>query len=456
VEAGYPREEAERLISFQQGNHSVRVSDDFMRAATEDGSWALRAVTSGETTTELPAREILRACAEACWACGDPGLQFADTISRWHTCPAFGPITASNPCGEFLHVDNSACNLASINLLRFLRDDGTFDVDGFSAAVETLILAQDVLVSGAGYPTPEIEQNAIRLRQLGLGYTNLGAALLAQGLAYDSDEARAWAAGVTALMTGVAYRRSAELAAALGPFEEFERNREPMMAVLERHRDHLARLDAGIAPDVLSAAAATWDEAIGAGRRHGFRNAQTTLIPPAGTVSLMMDCETTGVEPYYSLATRKWFGEGGWADLECESLRPCLRRLGYGEKEVERLALAARQGDLEDAPGLSAAHRRVFQTAVGPDPVSASGHLRMVAAVQPFVSGGVSKTVNVPSGTTAGEVESIFVEAWRLGLKAVTVFRQGSKLVQPLSPQPLTASPAREEAPEKALELLCD
>jgi ribonucleoside-diphosphate reductase alpha chain len=382
----------------------------------------------------VPARELLRACAQEAWACGDPGLQFASAIDAWHTCPAEGAIVASNPCGEYLSVPDSACNLATINALAFVREDGRFDVGGFVAAVEALVTALDVLVSGSGYPAPEIEANARALRQLGLGLTNVAGALLWQGIAYASAAGRAWAAAVAALLTGAAYRRSAELAAALGPFERFAANREPTLSVLERHRAALRRIPAADAPaEVLVAAEREWDAAIRLAQAHGVRNAQVTLIPPAGTVSLAMDCETTGLQPYYALVVRKRLDEGGEVTIAGGALLHGLERLGYPPGVAGRLAArAAARGQLADATQLRPRDRQVVATAVGPGALSAAAHVAMVAAVQPFVSGGISTTVNLPANATVDDVENVLVDAWMSGLKSVTVFRQGSKLTQPL------------------------
>jgi ribonucleoside-diphosphate reductase alpha chain len=430
--AGYALPEVVASLAFRHANHSVRVTDEFMRLAVDGGPWTLLAVTTGEALEALPARRVLRACAEACWSCGDPGLQFADQIARWHTCPDTGPITASNPCGEFLHVADSACNLATLNLMAFL-DDREFDVEGFTAAVELLVLAQDAIVDGSGYPSATIERNARRLRQIGIGYANLAALLMTLGIPYDSDDGRDWAAAVTALMTGVAYRRSAELAAALGPFAEFERNRQPMLGVIERHQESLDRRGREQPVEVLRAARHEFTRALELGRKHGFRNAQTTLIPPTGTVSLMLDCETTGIEPYYALAAVKRFADGGEARLSSRVLVNGLAALGHSTGTIETLSeYAVDHGHLTDAPGLRDDERAVFQTATGPHPLSPAAHLQMVAAVQPFLSGGVSKTVPVPADASVQAVQAIFLDAWRMGLKSVTVYRDGSKLQQPL------------------------
>jgi ribonucleoside-diphosphate reductase alpha chain len=431
--AGYPLEEVLAMMAFQYANHSVRVSDEFMRLALDGGDWQLRAVTTGEVLDSFPAARLLRACAEAAARCGDPGLLFQDQIERWHTCPNTGPITASNPCAEFLHVADSACNLATLNLLAFL-EGRKFDVDAFTDAVELLVVAQDAIVDGSGYPSEQIERNARRLRQIGIGYANLGALLLTLAIPYDSEEGRSWAAAITALMTAVAYRRSAELAAALGPFAEFEANREPMLRVIQRHVEALQRLDGRQPAAVLSAARRQWDLALELGRRHGYRNAQVTLIPPTGTVSLMLDCETTGIEPYWALTTVKRFADGGQVRLSSRAVIDALSALGHAESTIERLAeYALDHGHLADAPDLSAGEQRVFQAASGPHRLSSMAHLRMVGAVQPFLSGGVSKTVPLPADAGVEAVQEVFIAAWRLGLKSVAVYREGSKLLQPLT-----------------------
>ena len=428
--AGYPLADVTASLAFQHANHSVRVTDEFMRLAVDGGEWTLRSVTTGEALETFPARR--RAPARA-WQCGDPGLQFADQISSWHTCPHTGPITASNPCGEFLHVADSACNLATLNLLAFLKGCD-FAVREFTTAVELLVLAQDAIVDGSGYPSPEIECNAHRLRQIGIGYANLAALLLTLGIPYDSDDGRGWAAAITALMTGVAYRRSAELAARLGPFAEFERNREPMIRVIARHAEALYRLSVEQPAAVLRAARREWTLAAELGRKHGFRNAQTTLIPPTGTVSLMLDCETTGIEPYYALTTIKQFADGGQVTISSRAVVDGLRALGHTDSTIETLSeYALDHGHLADASGLRADEGLVFQTATGPNALSPPAHLQMVAAVQPYVSGGVSKTVPLPAGASVEAIEDTFIQAWRLGLKSIAVYRDGSKLAQPLT-----------------------
>jgi ribonucleoside-diphosphate reductase alpha chain len=430
---GYEPEEVARSLAFQHATHAVRVSDGFMRAAGADENWALHAVTTGEVLETVPARELLHACARAAWRCGDPGLQFSGTIDRWHTCPRSGPIIASNPCSEFLHIGESACNLATLNLLAFLRDDGTFDIEDFAHAVETMVLAQDTIIDGSAYPTESIAHNVHRLRPIGVGYANLAALLLTLGIAYDSDEGRAWAAAITALMSGVAYERSCELAAALGPFDEFDRNHEPMLAVLARHRDAVEQIGPEAPAEIMTAARRAWETVLHDAARRGVRNAQTTLIPPTGTVSLMLDCETTGIEPYYALAGSKRFADGGEMHFQSRALTDGLLALGYSTHAIEQLGwYAADHGHLAGATWLRAADAPVVRTASGPDPVAVAGHLGMLAAVQPLVSGGISKTLNLPGETTVETIESIFLDAWKMGLKSIAVYRQGSKLDQPL------------------------
>lgn len=431
--AGYPAGEVTRSLAYQQTNHSVRVSDAFMRAVQDGGEWALRAVTTGETLDVVPARDLLRACARAAWACGDPGLQFADRIAEWHTCPAAGPVTASNPCGEFLSIADSACNLATVNLLAFL-DGGRFDTDAFRATVGDLVLAMDAIVDGSGYPTETIAAHARALRPIGIGFANLGALLLALGIPYDSDAGRAWAAAIAALMTGAAYRRSAELARALHPFADFARNRRPMLRVLGQHRRALAGLRGEEPADVIDAAQHEWAAALALGRDHGFRNAQTTLVPPTGTVSIMLDCETTGVEPYYAFTTVRHLADGGRLRTASQALVRGLEALGHSTATVEALAeYALDHGHLAGALGLPAEEAAVFATATGPNRLTAQAHLRMVAAIQPLLSGGVSKTVPLLEEATVEDVEAVFLEAWRLGLKAIATYRDGSKLLQPLT-----------------------
>ena len=436
IAGGSSVEDARAAASFQNSNHSLRVTDDFMRTALAGGAWELHAVRDGAPVARVSARDLLRACAEAAWECGDPGLQFADTINSWNTCPHSGAINASNPCAEFMHIDDSACNLAALNLLAFVDATGTLDLPALTHAVDVLLLAQDVLVSCSGYPAPAVERNAGRFRQLGLGFTNLGALLLTLGIPYDSGEGRSLAASLTGLLTGAAYRRSAEMAAKLGPFAEFERNRESMLAVLERHRQALRDVPpSAAAGPVIDAALQAWDEAIELGREQGYRNAQVTLVAPTGTGSLTMDCDTTGIEPYYSFHTEKRLHEGIPLTLPARALDSGLRALGYPRATAAAIAAFAREhGSAGGAPGLRPEHLSVLATATGADGagVSPRAQVAMVVAVQPLVSGGVSKTIAVPAETPAQEIEGLFAAAWSSGAKAISVYRQGTKPGQPL------------------------
>jgi len=428
-----------KSIQYQNANNSVRVTDEFMEAAEQDGMWQTRYVTSGEVAEEFPARELLREIAEAAYKSGDPGMQYDTTVNRWNTVANTARINATNPCGEYVHIDNSACNLASINLMKFLRDDDTFDVEGYLQAVRVLILAQEILVDGSSYPTEKIAKNAHDFRELGLGYANLGALLMAWGLPYDSDEARATAAALTAAMCGEAYRYSAEIAKRMGPFAGFPVNREPMLSVLRMHRDEMGNVDRAkvVDPAVHDAAAGAWSEAVRLGEAHGVRNSQVTLIAPTGTIALMMDCDTTGVEPDFALVKIKSLVGGGTMKIVNGTVPRALRRLGYPGPEAKAIVEHCEaQGTMEGAPGVRPEHLAVFDTAVKPSSgsraISWQGHVKMVAAVQPFVSGGISKTFNMSHETTVEEIMDAYLMAWRLGIKAFSVYRDGSKAAQPL------------------------
>ena len=422
-------------IQYQNANNSVRLSDEFMAAAVDDGEWQLTARTTGEVLETVPARSILAQIAEAAWECADPGVQFETTINRWNTAANTGRITASNPCSEYLHLDNSACNLSSLNLLSFVGDDGVFDTDGFSAAVRVMTVAQEILVGPSHYPTEQIGVTTRRFRQLGLGYANLGAMLMALGLAYDSDEGRGLAASVTALMTGVAYETSGRMAARLGPFEGFAENQEPTRRVLHMHRDALNRLEGEpVPPDVLNAARAAWDAAVEWGDTVGVRNSQATVLAPTGTISFMMDCDTTGIEPDLGLVKTKKLVGGGTMPIVNQTVDRALHRLGYSPDQVTDIeAHVHARGTVVGAPHLEPAHLPVFACSMGDNVISPSGHVKMMAAVQPWLSGGISKTVNVPEDTTAVEIEQLFVDAWQMGVKALAVYRDNCKLGQPLS-----------------------
>ena len=420
---------------YQNANNSVRLSDEFMQAVAADTSWDLVARTDGSIVTSVRARDIFRQIAEAAWECADPGVQFDTTINRWHTTPNAGRISASNPCSEYLHIDDSACNLASINLLPFLGDDLGFDVDGFAHAVKVTFTAMDILVSHADYPTAKIGENSRRFRQLGLGYTNLGASLMALGLPYDSDRGRGFAAAVTALMAGTAYATSTELAARMEPFAGYAADASSMQAVIEAHRDAVAKIDEdAVDIDVLSAAQSAWDTAVDGAATWGVRNAQATVLAPTGTISFMMDCDTTGVEPDLGLVKFKKLVGGGTMTIVNQTVPSALRQLGYDDEAVEAIGLHVTQtGSIVGAPGLDPEHLPVFACSMGDNVIGHMGHVHMMAAVQPFLSGAISKTVNLPETATVADIEQLHFAAWELGLKAVAVYRDNCKVGQPLS-----------------------
>ncbi len=426
-------------VFFQNANNSVRATDELMRAVVNDGVWRTHYVTNGAVADEYRARDLMRMIAEAAWACGDPGMQFDDTINSWHTCPNSGRINASNPCSEYMHLDNSACNLASLNLLSFLDDSGTFDVRAFRHAVDVMITAQDILVDNSSYPTDEIAKNAHAFRELGLGYANLGATLMALGMPYDSDQGRAYAGAITALMTGEAYLQSARIAEAMGPFEGYAQNREPTLRVIERHRNCARELKSEYVPlDLLSAAREAWDDALRLGQTAGVRNSQATVIAPTGTIAFMMDCDTTGVEPDIALVKYKKLVGGGMLKITNNAVPRALKRLGYDSKEIQEIVEYLDDHEtIEGAPQLADAHLAVFDCAFKPRAGSRTihymGHLKMMGAVQPFISGAISKTINMPADATVDEVAEAYLTAWRLGLKAVAIYRDGSKRIQPLN-----------------------
>ena len=422
-------------VQYQNANNSVRVNDEFMQAYMDDRDWRLKAVTTGETVETLRARDLMREIADAAWQCADPGMQYDTTINEWHTCPASGRINGSNPCSEYMHLDNSACNLASLNLMRFVDEDGTFDVAGFKKAVEVVFTAQEILVGNSDYPTEKIGENARQFRQLGLGYANLGSLLMARGLPYDSDGGRAWAGAITALMTGHAYRTSAQIAAHTGPFAGYEPNADAMLRVIRKHRAAADEIDGDLVPEaLLSAAKNAWDEAVSLGERNGFRNAQATVLAPTGTIGLMMDCDTTGIEPELALVKTKKLVGGGTMRFANGTVPRALEKLGYAPEQVQDIvAYVTENNSVADAPHLKQEHYAVFDTAMGAEPIHYMGHVRMMAAAQPFISGAISKTVNMPEEATIEEVEQLFVESWKLGLKAVAIYRDNCKVAQPLS-----------------------
>ncbi len=423
-------------VQYQNANNSVRVSDEFMRAVETGGQFALRARRTGEVLEKVDARDLFRKMAQAAWECADPGIQYDDTINDWHTNPETGRITASNPCSEYMSLDNSSCNLASINLLKFLREDGTFDVEGFAKLCELVITAMDISITFADFPTEKIAETTRAYRQLGIGYANLGALLMATGHAYDSDGGRALAAAITSLMTGVAYRRSAELAGVIGTYEGYSRNAEAHKRVMRKHaaaNDEIRTLDE-MDKAIHNAATKQWQECLKVGEKNGYRNAQASLLAPTGTIGLMMDCDTTGIEPDLALVKYKKLVGGGSMQIVNNTVPRALAKLGYQQEQVEAIVeYIAEHGHVVDAPGLRAEHYEVFDCAMGERAISPMGHVRMMAAVQPFLSGAISKTVNMPEQATVDDVEKIYFEGWKLGLKALAIYRDNCKVGQPLS-----------------------
>jgi ribonucleoside-diphosphate reductase alpha chain len=422
-------------IQYQNANNSVRVTDEFMQAVVDGADWALTARVDGSVITSIPARDLFRQIAHAAWECADPGMQFDTTINRWHTAPNAGRINGSNPCSEYMHLDNSACNLASINLLKFLEDDGSFDVEGFRAAVEVIFTAQEIVVGNADYPTEAIAENSRRYRELGIGYANLGALLMAQGLPYDSVEGRAWAAAITALLTGHAFATSARTAARMGPFAGYHADAEAMLNVLRMHRAEVAKVDEELVPpELLGGAQEAWDEAVELGERYGVRNSQASVLAPTGTIGLLMDCDTTGVEPDLGLVKTKKLVGGGTMSIVNQTVPRALARLGYAPEQVEDIVSYIDQNmSIVGAPHLDRAHLPVFACSMGDNTIHYLGHVRMMGAVQPFISGAISKTVNMPEDVTVEDVEQLHLDAWRLGIKAVAIYRDNCKVAQPLS-----------------------
>ena len=422
-------------IQYQNANNSVRLNDDFMRAVENDEDWNLIARTTGEPTATIPARELMREISEAAWRCADPGVQYDTTINQWHTSPNSGRINASNPCSEYMHVDNSACNLASINLMKFRRPDGTLDVDAFQHTVDVVFLAQEIIVGPSSYPTEEIAVNARAFRQLGLGYANLGAYLMSNGMPYDSDAGRGTAAAITALMTGRGYAQSAKVAAAIGPYERYEENRDAHNNVMRMHRDASYAIPDSTLTDtaLLEAARTSWEEAVELGEVHGYRNAQATVLAPTGTISFLMDCDTTGVEPDFSLVKFKELVGGGQMTIVNRTIPMALRTLGYSDEQIEQIeAHINEHGTIVGAPDLAAEHLPVFDVAVGERAISHMGHIKMMGAVQPFLSGAISKTVNLPQTASVEDIADAYIEAWRCGVKALAIYRDGSKTAQAL------------------------
>ena len=431
--------EAYSSIFFQNANHSVRVTDEFMQAVLNDGNWTTHAIVTGEPVETYKAPELMRKIAESAYICGDPGMQYDTTINRWHTSKNTAPINASNPCSEYMFLDDSACNLASLNLMKFSEKNGRFDIEAFRKAIDITITAQEIIVGFASYPTKKIEINSYDYRPLGLGYANLGALLMSQGIAYDSDYGRDYAAAISAIMTGEAYLQSAKISGELGPCAGFDVNSKPFLDVMRMHRDAVRRIKRNNVPgEMYDAAWQVWSDAVDLGILHGYRNAQATVLAPTGTIGFMMDCDTTGIEPDLALVKYKKLVGGGTIKIVNNTVAQALRKLGYDDPQVKAIVdYVNEKGTIEGSPELKADHLPVFDCAFKPANGARSihymGHLKMMGAVQPFISGAISKTVNLPSSVTVEEIQQAYIEAWRLGLKAVAVYRDGSKRTQPLS-----------------------
>ncbi|MGC1757411.1 MAG: vitamin B12-dependent ribonucleotide reductase, partial [Trebonia sp.] len=437
-------------VQYQNANNSVRVSDEFMQAVEDDMPFDLLARRTGEIIETIDAKDLFRKLAQAAWECADPGIQYDGMINDWHTCPESGRITASNPCSEYVHLDNSSCNLASINLLKFLRPDDTFDAERFEKMSELIITAMDISICFADFPTEKIAETTRAYRQLGIGYANLGALLMATGHAYDSAGGRAIAAAITSLMTGAAYKRSAELAKVVGPYDGYERNATAHKRVMRMHADasgkirSVGRLDR----EILELATAAWQECLALGEANGYRNAQASLLAPTGTIGLMMDCDTTGIEPDLALVKFKKLVGGGSMQIVNQTVPRALKNLGYQPEQIEAITeYIADHGHVVNAPGLRPEHYEVFDCAMGERSISPMGHVRMMAAVQPMLSGSISKTVNMPESATVEEVEEIYFEGWKLGLKALAIYRDNCKVGQPLSIAKKKEVPAEAQSP---------
>ena len=442
IEQGYDPAidgEAYSSIFYQNANHSVRVTDEFMQAVEEDRDWWTHNVTDGSPANQYSARDLLRKAAFSAWHCGDPGMQYDTTVNRWHTCRNTDRIYASNPCSEYMFLDDTACNLASLNLLKFLGPNGQFDVEAFKHAVDVTITAQEILVDNASYPTPKITENSHNYRPLGLGYANLGALLMAMAMPYDSDQGRDMCGVITAIMHGEAYLQSAQMAERIGPFPGYEKNREPFLEVIRMHRDSLRPIKAEhVGAPLLRAAQGIWDECLEAGEKYGYRNAQVTVLAPTGTIGFMMDCDTTGIEPDLALVKYKRLVGGGLIKIVNNTVPQALNRLGYSPEEASQIVdYIDRTGTIEGAPGLKPEHLPVFDCSFKPTSGDRSiawrGHLKMMAAAQPFLSGAISKTINMPEESTVEDIMQAYIEAWKLGVKAVAIYRDNSKKSQPLS-----------------------
>ncbi len=422
-------------VQYQNANNSMRVTDEFMQAVEDDKDWDLKAVKTGKTVKTMKARELFRQFADAAWRCADPGMQFDTVINTWHTTPNAGRINGSNPCSEYMHLDNSACNLASLNLLKYMNDDFSFDIESFKHTVELIFTAQEILVGYSVYPTERITKNAKAYRELGIGYANLGALLMAQGLPYDSDEGRAQAAAITALLTGHSYATSAKMARKVGPFSGFHKDRDNMLKVLRMHREAVKNIDANFASEeLLNAAATAWDEAVELGELYGVRNSQASVLAPTGTIGLMMDCDTTGIEPDLGLVKVKKLVGGGTMNIVNQTVPRALTALGYTKEQVDDIiAYIDTEKTILGAPHLKKEHEPVFACSMGDNSIHYLGHVKMMAAVQPFLSGAISKTVNMPETATVEDIEQIHIDAWKMGLKAIAIYRDNCKVAQPLS-----------------------
>src|ERR1700683_840956 len=460
IEQGYDPAidgEAYSSVFFQNANHSVRVTDDFMRAVEEDRDWWTRNVTDGKPVEQFRARDLLREMADSAWKCGDPGMQYDTTINRWHTCKATDRIYASNPCSEYMFLDDTACNLASLNLLKFLGSNGQFDTEGFAHAVDVTITAQEILVDNASYPTEKIARNSHDCRPLGIGYANLGALLMSLALPYDSDGGRDFCGAITALMTGESYAQSARIAERMGPFGGYLRNREAMIDVIRMHRDALRPIkEENVQPSLLHAAQKSWDDALELGEKFGSKNSQGSVLAPTGTIGFMMDCDTTGIEPDLALVKQKRLVGGGVIKIVNNTVPQALMRLGYAPEDVAKIVdYIDAEVKIEGAPGLKHQHLPLFDSSLSPmgggRSIAWRGHLRMMAAAQPFLSGAISKTINMPEESTVEDIMQAYIESWKYGLKAVAIYRDNSKRSQPLSAagakkDPAVAKAAEEEA----------